>query len=115
MPEYSLSAETTMTNRSAGQAAPDVGSAQDNMAKIALLLDQLTKAVVDLRERVGKTESQFSDLLPFLDAMKTHVNSLPAALREARRSDITLQRRIEELSSRVAQIESRQAKEQTAG
>lgn len=115
MPEYSLSAETTMANQSAGQAAPETGSMQDNMAKIALLLDQLTKAVVDLRERVGKTESQFSDLLPFLDAMKTHVNSFPAALREARRSEVSLQQRVEELSSRVAEIESRQNKGETAG
>jgi len=84
------------------------------MAQIALLLDQLTKAVIDLRERVGKTESQFSDLLPFLDAMKAHVNSFPAALREARRSEVSLQQRVEELSSRVAEVESRLAKGQTA-
>jgi chromosome segregation ATPase len=107
MPEYSLSAEVPAGNQGGAPPALHATTIQDNMARIALLLDQLTKAVVDLRERTAKTESQLSEIKPYLDAIKIHVDSLPNALREARRSDLAVQKLIEQLSSRVADMESR--------
>lgn len=112
MPEYSLSTETPTANPAAAQPAPEGTTVQDNLARVAVLLDKLTKSVLELRERVAKTESQLSEIEPFLGAMKTHINSFPGALREVRRSDIAVHLQVEKLSSRVATIESRLEKGQ---
>ena len=107
MPEYSLSTEAPIENQGASHPAPEGTTVQDNMARITLLLDQLTKTVIDLRERATRTESQLSEIRPCLDAMKIHVDSFPNALREARRSNLAVQQQVEKLSLRVAEVESR--------
>lgn len=107
MSEYLLSAEVPFETESAALPAPEATTIQDNMARIALLLDQLTKAVVELRERTAKTDLQLSEIRPYFDAIKIHVDSFPAALREARRSDLAVATVVEQLSSRVADVESR--------
>lgn len=109
MPEYSLSTEAPIANQGASPSAPEATSIQDNMARIALLLDQLTKTVIDLRERAARTESQLSEIRPYLDSMKIHIDSLPGALREGRRSNLEVRQRVEKLSLRVAEVESRLA------
>lgn len=109
MPEYPLSIERPVPCPNAPQPHSAASADQDNMAKVALILEQLTKAVVELRERVAKTESRLSELRPYLDAIKIHVDSLPNALREARRSDLAVGKLIEQLSSRVADLESQLA------
>lgn len=108
MPEYSLSNTTSsIANQGADQPPPESTTLQENMARVALLLDQLTKAVVELRERTAKTESQLSDIRPYLDTIKTHVDSFPNALREARRSNLAVQQQLEKFASRVEEVESR--------
>lgn len=106
MPEYSLLTESPVASHATTQPGVEATTIQDNMARIALLLDQLTKSVIDLRERAARTESQISEISPYLDAMKVHVNSFPIALREARRSNISLQQQLETVSLRLAEVES---------
>ncbi len=106
MPEYSLSIEAPIEEQGAPHPVPEGTTIQDNMARIALLLDQLTKTVIDLHDRAARTESQLSEIRPYLDAMKVHLDSFPSALREARRSNLALQQQVEKLSFRVAEIES---------
>lgn len=106
MPEYTLSTEAPNANQGTSHPAPGGTTIQDNMARITMLLDQLTKAVIDVRERTARTESQLSEIRPCLDAMKIHVDSFPNALREARRSNVALQQQVEKLSLRVAEFES---------
>lgn len=106
MQEYSLSIEAPIERQGTPHPAPEGITIQDNMARITLLLDQLTKAVIDLRERADRTESQLSEIRPYLDAMKVHVDSFPNALREARRSSLAVQQQVDKLSLRVAEVES---------
>jgi hypothetical protein len=60
-----------------------------------------------LREQAAKSEAQLTQIRPSVDAMKVHSDSLPNALREARRSDVATQKIIEEFAARLQEIERR--------
>lgn len=78
---------------------------KDNIAKVAVVLDQLSQATIRLREEASRSEAKFTDIKPYLEAMKLHVESFPHALREARRSDVATQEAVQELSARLKEVE----------
>jgi chromosome segregation ATPase len=89
------------------QLAAEVKVLKDQMSQVAVILDQLSKKTAALGEQSAKSEAQFAEIKPYLQAMKVHVDSFPHALREARRSDIDAHKAVEELSARLHTVESR--------
>ncbi len=81
---------------------------KDQMSKVAVVLDHLTRQANTPRE-AGPQPVAPPDLRSTLEAMKVHVASFPNALREARRSDAATQKAIGDLAERVREIESRLA------
>jgi len=79
----------------------------DNIAQIAVALDQLTQATLKLRDQAAATEAQLAGFRPQFEAMKVHTDSFPHALREARRFDVANQKMIQDLLARVREIELR--------
>jgi len=89
------------------QLSEEMEIIKDQMSKVAVVLDQLTQAVIAQREQSSKAEPQLSEITPLLQAMKVHVDSFPHALREVRRSDAATQKAVEGLSLRLREVESR--------
>ena len=89
------------------QLISEVHVIKDQMSKVAEILSQLSQTTAALREQAIKSEAQFSQMRPCLDAMKIHAESFPHALREARRSDVATQKTIEEFAARLQEIERR--------
>jgi hypothetical protein len=82
----------------------DVETIKDQMKKVAVILNSLSESVAAQR---SKPEPQLSEIALMLQTMKTHVDSFPHALREARRSDIATQKAVENLAARVSATEAK--------
>jgi predicted nucleic acid-binding Zn-ribbon protein len=91
------------------QLANEVCILKEQMKQVAVILEQLTQKTAGIGERATTWEAQFAEIKPCLQAMKVHVDSVPHALREARRSDVAAQKAVEELSARLHTVESRTA------
>jgi len=82
----------------------DVEIIKDQMKKVAMILNSLSESVASQR---SKPEPELSEIALMLQTMKTHVDSFPHALRQARRSDIATQKAMENLAARVSAIEAK--------
>ena len=93
-------------NRQLAHLVSDLPVIKDQLAKVAMVLDQLSQATLALREQAAKSDARFAEIKPVIDAMKVHVESFPHALREARRSDSAVQKVVEDLSARLRAVEA---------
>lgn len=91
----------------AGASASELQAIKDNMSKTATVLEQISKAILALRDQVAKLEADFAEVRPQIIAFKVHTESFPHALREARRSDNAVQRAIEGFDARLRELEAR--------
>jgi chromosome segregation ATPase len=91
----------------AGASASELQAVKDNMSKTATVLDQLSKAILALRDQVAKLEADFAEVRPQIIAFKVHTESFPQALREARRSDIAVHKAIENFEARLSALEAK--------
>ena len=107
MPDYSVSRKKLFASEDITDPTSEAHIIKDNMAKIAVCLDQLAKAVASLREQAAKTDAQLTELKSQFLAIKIHAESLPNALREAKRSDVAVQKAITDFSDRLHEVESR--------
>lgn len=75
----------------------------------ALKNDLLTvyKAVLALEKKVIETAVSSADVRPQLVALKAHTESFPNALREARRSDVAVQKSLAQFEARLRALEAR--------
>jgi KaiC/GvpD/RAD55 family RecA-like ATPase len=97
------------------QVISEVEIIKDQMTKVAAVLTQLSQASLEQqRKQPGISEHQLAEIGHSLQAMKVHVDSFPHALREARRSDVSTQKVVEELSERVNAVESRLVADSTS-
>jgi len=86
-------------------SASELELIKDNLLKVAMVLDQLSKAIVALREEMAKLEASVTEVRPQVAAFKVHTESFPHALREARRSDNAVQKVIERFEARLGALE----------
>ncbi|HMD96032.1 MAG TPA: hypothetical protein VKM93_01710 [Terriglobia bacterium] len=117
MPDYSVSRKKLFDSEDVTDPTSEAHIIKDNMAKIALCLDQLAKAVISLREQAAKTDAslreqaaktdaQLAEIKSQFAAIKIHTESLPNALREAKRSDVAVQKSIADFSAKLHEVES---------
>jgi chromosome segregation ATPase len=102
--------ETTSSKDEKAQLAQVISEVEiikDQMTKVAAVLTQLSQASLEQRKQPAISEPQLSEISQTLQTMKVHVDSFPHALREARRSDISIQKAVEGFSIRLREIESR--------
>jgi hypothetical protein len=69
----------------------------------------LAKALVALQQRVADSEVSTNEVRPRLVALKVHTESIPQALRELRRGDAALQKKLDEFESRLRALEEKSA------
>ena len=69
----------------------------------------LAQALVALQKRVAEAEVNMAEVRPQLLAVKVHGESLPNALRELRRGDAGLQKKLEACETRVRALEEKVA------
>jgi chromosome segregation ATPase len=69
----------------------------------------LAQALVALQKRVADAEVNTTEVRPQLVALKVHSESLPQALRELRRGDAALQKKLDSLDSRLRAFEEKLA------
>jgi septal ring factor EnvC (AmiA/AmiB activator) len=95
-------------DRRASASATTVIPSQSDVIEV-LKSDLLTvyKAVIALEKRVNETAVNTADVRPQLMALKVHTDSVPHALREARRSDAAVQKAIADFDSRLRALEAR--------
>jgi septal ring factor EnvC (AmiA/AmiB activator) len=67
----------------------------------------LARAVVALQQRVAETEVNTTEVRPQLTALKVHSESLPQALRELRRSETAMKKRLDALEGRLRALEGK--------
>ncbi len=106
MPDYSVSRKKLFASEDIADPTSEACIIKDNMAKIAVCLDQLAKAVASLREQAAKTDAQLVEMKSQFAVIKIHAESLPNALREAKRSDAAVQQTIADFSARLHEVES---------
>jgi septation ring formation regulator EzrA len=66
----------------------------------------LAKALVALQQRVSDAEMNMNEVRPQLVVMKVHGESIPQALRELRRGDSALQKKLDLLEERLRTLET---------
>lgn len=91
-----------------GASASELQAVKDNLSKTATVLDQISKAILALRDQVAKLEADFAEVRPQIIAFKVHTESFPQALREARRSDNAVHKAIENFEARLSALEKKQ-------
>jgi hypothetical protein len=82
---------------------------KEQMGKVAIVLDQLARAVFTPRESGPKPDMPLADIMPVIEAMKVHIASFPNAMREARRAEAETQKAVAELADRLSTLEQRLA------
>jgi septal ring factor EnvC (AmiA/AmiB activator) len=107
MLDYSNKGVGSVLAAEAGASASELQAVKDNMSKTATVLDQLSKAILALRDQVAKLEADFAEVRPQIIAFKVHTESFPQALREARRSDNAVLKAVEGFEGRLRELEAR--------
>lgn len=95
---------------SANANFPPANSASSAAAEIQNLrndLISLARAVVALQQRVADAELNATEVRPQLTALKVHSESLPQALRELKRGEAAIKKRLENMESRLGSLETR--------
>jgi chromosome segregation ATPase len=108
MLDYSKTSPRPAAGSQIAASASDSQTLNDNLAKVAVVLDQLSKAVVALREQMAKLEAEVAEVRPQIVAFKVHSESFPHALREVRRSDNEVQKALEGFEARLSALEARE-------
>ena len=94
---------------SANANFPPANSASSAAAEIQNLrndLISLARAVVALQQRVADAEVNATEVRPQLVALKVHSESLPQALRDLKRGETALKKRIDNMESRLRTLET---------
>jgi septal ring factor EnvC (AmiA/AmiB activator) len=107
MLDYSSKGTGSALATEPGVSASELQAIKDNMSKTAAVLEEISKAIVALRNQVAKLEADFAEVRPQIIAFKVHTESFPQALREARRSDIAVHKAIESFEARLAGLEAK--------
>jgi chromosome segregation ATPase len=107
MLDYSSKGTGSALAAEPGVSASELQAIKDNMSKTAAVLDQLSKAILAVRDQVAKLEADFAEVRPQIVAFKVHTESFPRALREARRSDIAVHKALENFEARLAALEAK--------
>jgi septal ring factor EnvC (AmiA/AmiB activator) len=107
MLDYSNRGAGSALGADASASAPELQAIKDNMSKTAAVLDQVSKAILALRDQVAKLEADFAEVRPQIIAFKVHTESFPQALREARRSDIAVHKALENFEARLSALEAK--------
>lgn len=89
---------------SVAQAGNPVAAELQNLRKDIMALAQ---ALVALQKRVADAEVNTTEVRPQLLALKVHSESLPQALRELRRGDAALQKKLDSLEPRLQALEGK--------
>jgi chromosome segregation ATPase len=95
---------------SATSGIPQVGAVPVSAADIQNMrndLMALARAVVALQQRVAEAEVNATEVRPQLTALKVHSESLPQALRELRRGETAMKRRLDALETRLREFEGK--------
>jgi len=69
----------------------------------------LARAVVALQQRVAEAEVNATEVRPQLVALKVHSESLPQSLRELRRGETGLKKKLDTFESRLRALENEAA------
>lgn len=115
MLEYSSKGAASALAAEAGVSASELQAVKDNMSKTAAVLEEISKAILALRNQVAKLEADFAEVRPQIIAFKVHTESFPQALREARRSDIAVHKAIENFEARLAALEAKSSGDRVIG
>ena len=107
MLDYSNRGAGSVLGADVSASAAELQAIKDNMSKTAAVLDQLSKAILAVRDQVAKLEADFAEVRPQIIAFKVHTESFPQALREARRSDIAVHKALENFEARLAVLEAK--------
>ena len=98
----------------------DIQTIRNEITKLAAFAEQIGKAmanladtVIGLEKRLNETEVNTRDVRPQLLVLKGYSESIPVALRQAKRSEIAMEKRIADLEARLAKLESPAAAETT--
>lgn len=94
---------------SANAAIPPTGNASSTVSELQNLrndLISLARAVVALQQRVADAEVNATEVRPQLTALKVHSESLPQALRELKRGESALKKRLDTFDSRLLALEN---------
>ncbi len=107
MLDYSSKGAGSALAADGGALAAELQAVKDNMSKTAAVLEQLSKAILALRDQVAKLEADFAEVRPQIIAFKVHTESFPQALREARRSDIAVHKALDNFEARLSALEAK--------
>jgi chromosome segregation ATPase len=107
MLDYSNRGAGSALGADASASTAELQAIKDNMSKTAAVLDQLSKAILAVRDQVAKLEADFAEVRPQIIAFKVHTESFPQALREARRSDIAVHKALENFEARLSNLEAK--------
>ena len=106
MLDYSNRGAGSALGADAGASATELHAVKDNMSKTAAVLEEVSKAIMALRNQMAKLEADFAEVRPQIIAFKVHTESFPQALREARRSDIAVHKALENFEARLNALEA---------
>jgi hypothetical protein len=96
-----------MSNVATSIAPSDQGAAvAAELQNIRNDIMALAKAVMALQQRVSDAEINMNEVRPQLVALRVHSESIPQALRELRRGDTALQKRLDLLEGRLKAVEA---------
>ncbi|HWF40002.1 MAG TPA: hypothetical protein VG322_15870 [Candidatus Acidoferrales bacterium] len=94
---------------SANATIPPIGNSASPAAELQNLrndLISLARAVVALQQRVAEAEVNATEVRPQLTALKVHSESLPQALRELKRGEAAIKKRLDTFDSRLRTLEN---------
>jgi septal ring factor EnvC (AmiA/AmiB activator) len=93
---------TNATNSLTGSAP----SAVSELQNLRNDLISLARAVVALQQRVAEAEVNATEVRPQLTFLKVHSESLPQALRELKRSEAAIKKRLDTFDFRLRALEN---------
>lgn len=104
-----MSTANALMTTSQQDAATMAGGVAAELQNLRNDIISLAKAVVALQQRVADSEVSTTEVRPQLVALKVHSESLPQSLRELRRGDAALQKRLDGFESRLRALEEKYA------